>query len=131
MSINRVIQSGNLTRDAELRRDSEKAYADIFESLVGAIYLDSYQNDTLIRAFILRQLGIEPRRTPTEIEAFDYDTLREFSKGLICLTGCLAGPMQEWLLKDEPEKAEQEDASIIVRVRKHINDKTDVSEYFA
>ena len=26
---------------------------------------------------------------------------------------------------------EQEDASIIVRVRKHLNDKTDVSEYFA
>ena len=25
---------------------------------------------------------------------------------------------------------EQEDASVIVRVRKHINDKTDVSEYF-
>ncbi|MBR5890132.1 MAG: DNA polymerase III subunit alpha [Akkermansia sp.] len=38
----------------------------------------------------------------------DYDTLREFSKGLICLTGCLAGPMQEWLLRDEPEKAEEE-----------------------
>ncbi len=38
----------------------------------------------------------------------DYDTLREFSKGLICLTGCISGPMQEWLLKDEPEKAEAE-----------------------
>lgn len=63
-------------RDAELRRDGEKAYADIFESLVGAIYLDSYQNDTLIRAFILRQLGIEPKRLPDEIEAFDYDTLQ-------------------------------------------------------
>ena len=25
---------------------------------------------------------------------------------------------------------EQDDASIIVRVRKHLNDKTDVSEYF-
>ena len=25
---------------------------------------------------------------------------------------------------------EQEDASVIVRVRKHLNDKTDVSEYF-
>ena len=63
-------------RDAELRRDGEKAYADIFESLVGAIYLDSYQNDTLIRAFILRQLGIEPKRLPDEIETFDYDTLQ-------------------------------------------------------
>ncbi|MCQ2364045.1 MAG: DNA polymerase III subunit alpha [Akkermansia sp.] len=37
----------------------------------------------------------------------DYDTLREFSKGLICLTGCISGPMQEWILKDEPEKAEE------------------------
>ncbi len=37
----------------------------------------------------------------------DYDTLREFSKGLICLTGCISGPIQEWLLRDEPEKAEQ------------------------
>ena len=64
-------------RDAELRRDGEKAYADIFESLVGAIYLDSYQNDSLIRAFILRQLGIEPRRAPTDVESFDFDTLRE------------------------------------------------------
>ena len=62
-------------RDAELRRDSEKAYADIFESLVGAIYLDSYQNDALIRAFILRQLGIDPKRAPADIESFDYDTL--------------------------------------------------------
>ena len=69
-------------RDAELRRDGEKAYADVFESLVGAIYLDSYQNDTLIRAFILRQLGIEPRRTPTEIEAFDYDTLRDIPEDI-------------------------------------------------
>ena len=63
-------------REAELRKDGEKAYADIFESLVGAIYLDSYQNDTLIRAFILRQLGIEPRRAPADIEAYDYDALR-------------------------------------------------------
>ncbi|MBE6410865.1 MAG: DNA polymerase III subunit alpha [Akkermansia sp.] len=38
----------------------------------------------------------------------DYDTLREFSEGLICLTGCVSGPMQEWILKDEPEKAEEE-----------------------
>ena len=64
-------------RDAELRRDSEKAYADIFESLVGAIYLDSYQDDALIRAFILRQLGIEPKRAPADVEAFDFDSLRD------------------------------------------------------
>ena len=37
----------------------------------------------------------------------DYATLREFSKGLICLTGCISGPMQEWILKDDPEKVEQ------------------------
>lgn len=36
----------------------------------------------------------------------DYDTLREFSRGLICLTGCISGPIQEWLLRDDPEKAE-------------------------
>ena len=71
-------------RDAELRRDSEQAYADIFESLVGAIYLDSYQNDTLIRAFILRQLGIEPKRTPTEIESFDYDALLDTPEDIPC-----------------------------------------------
>ena len=73
MGLARYLRAQN--RESELRRDSEKAYADIFESLVGAIYLDSYQNDTLIRAFILRQLGIEPKRLPADIEAFDYDSL--------------------------------------------------------
>ena len=73
MGLARYLRAQN--RDSELRRDGEKAYADIFESLVGAIYLDSYQNDNLIRAFILRQLGIEPKRLPDEIEAFDYDSL--------------------------------------------------------
>ena len=69
-------------RDAELRRDGEKAYADIFESLVGAIYLDSYQNESLIRSFILRQLGIEPKRAPADIEAFDFDTLRDLPEDI-------------------------------------------------
>ena len=75
LGLSRYLRAQN--RDAELRRDGEKAYADIFESLVGAIYLDSYQDDNLIRAFILRQLGIEPKRAPADIEAFDYDSLRE------------------------------------------------------
>ena len=75
MGLARYLRAQN--RDAELRRDGEKAYADVFESLVGAIYLDSCQNDTLIRAFILRQLGIEPKRLPADIEAFDYDSLVE------------------------------------------------------
>ncbi|MCH5284176.1 MAG: DNA polymerase III subunit alpha [Akkermansiaceae bacterium] len=37
----------------------------------------------------------------------DMDTLRRYSRGLICLTGCISGPIQEWLLQDQPEKAEQ------------------------
>ena len=37
----------------------------------------------------------------------DIATLREFSRGLICLTGCVSGPMQEWILQDQPEKAEE------------------------
>ena len=37
----------------------------------------------------------------------DLATLREFSKGLICLTGCISGPLQEWILQDQPEKAEE------------------------
>ena len=82
MGLARHLRAQN--RDAELRRDGEKAYADIFESLVGAIYLDSYQNDTLIRAFILRQLGIEPKRTPAEIESFDYDTLLDTPEDIPC-----------------------------------------------
>ena len=37
----------------------------------------------------------------------DMATLREFSRGLICLTGCISGPLQEWILQDQPEKAEE------------------------
>ena len=37
----------------------------------------------------------------------DMETLREYSKGLICLTGCISGPMQEWILQGRPEKAEE------------------------
>ncbi len=81
MGLARYLRAQN--RESELRRDGEKAYADIFESLVGAIYLDSYQNDTLIRAFILRQLGIEPRRAPADIEAFDFDALRDLPEAVI------------------------------------------------
>ena len=36
----------------------------------------------------------------------DMETLREYSRGLICLTGCISGPLQEWILRGEPEKAE-------------------------
>lgn len=37
----------------------------------------------------------------------DLATLREFSEGLICLTACLGGPLQEWILQDQPDKAEE------------------------
>ncbi len=37
----------------------------------------------------------------------DMEILRKYSEGLICLTACVAGPIQEWILQDEPEKAEQ------------------------
>ena len=35
----------------------------------------------------------------------DRAALREFSKGLICLTGCISGPVNEWLLAGDEEKA--------------------------
>ena len=37
----------------------------------------------------------------------DMETLREYSRGLICLTGCISGPIQEWILQGRPEKAEE------------------------
>ncbi len=38
----------------------------------------------------------------------DKESLREFHEGLICLTGCVSGPLQEWILQGRPEKAEEE-----------------------
>jgi DNA polymerase-3 subunit alpha len=35
----------------------------------------------------------------------DRDILRAHSKGIICLSGCISGPVNEWLLKDEKAKA--------------------------
>ena len=37
----------------------------------------------------------------------DRETLREFSKGIICLTGCISGPVNEWLRAGDEEKARQ------------------------
>lgn len=37
----------------------------------------------------------------------DMETLRQYSEGLICLTGCISGPLQEWILQDQPQKAEE------------------------
>lgn len=35
----------------------------------------------------------------------DWEDLQRFSKGLICLTGCMLGPVNEWLLLGERDKA--------------------------
>ena len=37
----------------------------------------------------------------------DRQTLREFHEGIIALTGCLGGPVNEWLLLDETDKARE------------------------
>ncbi len=58
-NIDRLVRAQNAR--VELPKDNQKAYADLFESLIGAVYLDSYQDDKLIRAFILRHLNIEPK----------------------------------------------------------------------
>ncbi len=58
-NIDRLVRAQNPR--IELPKDNQKAYADLFESLIGAVYLDSYRDDDLIRAFILRHLNIEPK----------------------------------------------------------------------
>ena len=37
----------------------------------------------------------------------DRDALRRFSKGIICLSGCISGPVNEWLRADDFEKARE------------------------
>src|SRR3954452_1222347 len=37
----------------------------------------------------------------------DREVLEAHSDGLICLSGCLAGAFNDWLLKDQPKKAEE------------------------
>ena len=37
----------------------------------------------------------------------DRDTLRQYSEGLICLTGCISGPVNEWLRAGDEEKARE------------------------
>lgn len=37
----------------------------------------------------------------------DREALREFSKGIICLTGCISGPINEWLLAGDEVKARE------------------------
>ncbi len=37
----------------------------------------------------------------------DREVLRKYAKGLICLTGCISGPVNEWLLAGKEEEAKQ------------------------
>lgn len=43
----------------------------------------------------------------------DRDALKRFSKGVICLTGCLSGPVNEWLLAGDEEKARETLAGLV------------------
>ncbi len=65
-NIERLLRAQNPR--AELAKDNQKAYADLFESMIGAVYLDSYQDEKLIRAFILRHLNIEPKPSDASTE---------------------------------------------------------------
>ena len=37
----------------------------------------------------------------------DRETLREFAEGIICLSGCISGPVNEWILRGDEEKARE------------------------
>ncbi len=65
-NIDRLLRAQNPR--TELPKDNQKAYADLFESLIGAVYLDSYRDDDLIRAFILKHLDIEPKHVDTSAQ---------------------------------------------------------------
>ncbi len=43
----------------------------------------------------------------------DREALRQYAKGIICLTGCISGPVNEWLLKDDEEKARETMAELV------------------
>ncbi len=52
----------------------------------------------------------------------DRDALREYSKGVICLTGCISGPVNEWLRAGDEEKARETLEEIVGHLRqgKHL-----------
>jgi len=37
----------------------------------------------------------------------DYELLEKYSEGIICLSGCITGPVNEWLLQDDYDKAKE------------------------
>jgi DNA polymerase III subunit alpha len=43
----------------------------------------------------------------------DRDALRAHAKGIICLTGCISGPVNEWLLAGDMEKARETFGEIV------------------
>ena len=43
----------------------------------------------------------------------DRDALREHSEGIICLTGCISGPVNEWLRAENEEKARETMAELV------------------
>ncbi len=43
----------------------------------------------------------------------DRAALREFSRGIICLTGCISGPVNEWLLLGDEAKARETMAELV------------------
>jgi DNA polymerase-3 subunit alpha len=43
----------------------------------------------------------------------DRDALRKYAKGIICLTGCISGPVNEWLLLGDEAKARETMAELV------------------
>ena len=43
----------------------------------------------------------------------DREALRKFAKGIICLTGCISGPVNEWLLAGDEAKARETLAELV------------------
>jgi len=43
----------------------------------------------------------------------DRATLRQYAKGIICLTGCISGPVNEWLRAGDEEKAREVMAELV------------------
>jgi DNA polymerase-3 subunit alpha len=43
----------------------------------------------------------------------DRDVLRRYAEGIICLTGCISGPVNEWLLNGDEEKARETMAELV------------------
>ncbi|RYD22144.1 MAG: DNA polymerase III subunit alpha [Verrucomicrobiaceae bacterium] len=43
----------------------------------------------------------------------DRDALREYSKGIICLSGCISGPVNEWLRAGDEQKARETLAELV------------------